>query len=72
MLTIITVLIVAGAINPWIFLPMVPMIIIFWYLKNYFLATSRDVKRLEGSSWYCDVVVIYLSIKRINIFTNYC
>ncbi|XP_077987994.1 ATP-binding cassette sub-family C member 4-like isoform X1 [Glandiceps talaboti] len=40
--------IVASVINPWLFIPTVPLVILFMYLRKYYLATSRDIKRLEG------------------------
>ncbi|XP_057563694.1 ATP-binding cassette sub-family C member 4-like isoform X2 [Hippopotamus amphibius kiboko] len=35
------------AVIPWIVIPLVPLGIIFFFLRRYFLETSRDVKRLE-------------------------
>eukprot|EP00058_Branchiostoma_floridae_P022515 XP_002608005.1 hypothetical protein BRAFLDRAFT_74957 [Branchiostoma floridae] len=44
------VVIIVGVVNPWVFIPVVPLLLIFLYLRQYFLATSRDVKRLEATS----------------------
>uniref|UniRef100_A0A8C0SL40 ATP binding cassette subfamily C member 4 n=1 Tax=Canis lupus familiaris TaxID=9615 RepID=A0A8C0SL40_CANLF len=41
---------VAVAVIPWIAIPLLPLAIIFFILRRYFLATSRDVKRLESTS----------------------
>ncbi|KAB0353834.1 hypothetical protein FD755_023472 [Muntiacus reevesi] len=35
------------AVIPWIAIPVIPLGIIFFVLRRYFLETSRDVKRLE-------------------------
>lgn len=42
------------AVIPWIAIPLVPLGIIFFVLRSYFLETSRDVKRLESTSEYRD------------------
>ncbi|KAB1267579.1 Multidrug resistance-associated protein 4 [Camelus dromedarius] len=49
-LQVIGVVSVAVAVIPWIAIPLVPLGIIFFVLRRYFLATSRDVKRLESTS----------------------
>ena len=41
---------VAGIVNPWVFIPTVPLIVVFLWVRHYYLATSRDIKRLEGTS----------------------
>ena len=46
----IGVVAVAAAVMPWILIPVVPLLIIFLFLRRYFLQTSRDVKRLESTS----------------------
>uniref|UniRef100_A0A8C8ZXR7 Multidrug resistance-associated protein 4 n=1 Tax=Prolemur simus TaxID=1328070 RepID=A0A8C8ZXR7_PROSS len=49
-LQVIVVVAVAVAVIPWIAIPLVPLGIIFIYLRRYFLETSRDVKRLESTT----------------------
>uniref|UniRef100_A0A8C7FHF8 Multidrug resistance-associated protein 4 n=1 Tax=Oncorhynchus kisutch TaxID=8019 RepID=A0A8C7FHF8_ONCKI len=46
----IGVVAVAAAVMPWILIPVVPLLIIFLFLRRYFLQTSRDVKRLESTT----------------------
>uniref|UniRef100_A0A8C7QZJ1 Multidrug resistance-associated protein 4 n=1 Tax=Oncorhynchus mykiss TaxID=8022 RepID=A0A8C7QZJ1_ONCMY len=46
----IGVVVVAAAVMPWILIPVVPLLIIFLFLRRYFLQTSRDVKRLESTT----------------------
>lgn len=41
---------VAAVIIPWILIPVVPLLIVFLFLRAYFLKTSRDIKRLESTS----------------------
>uniref|UniRef100_A0A674EZA3 Multidrug resistance-associated protein 4 n=1 Tax=Salmo trutta TaxID=8032 RepID=A0A674EZA3_SALTR len=46
----IGVVAVAASVMPWILIPVVPLLIIFLFLRRYFLQTSRDVKRLESTT----------------------
>ncbi|CAG9768550.1 unnamed protein product [Ceutorhynchus assimilis] len=41
---------VIGSLNPWMFLPTVIIFVIFYLLRIIYLRTSRDVKRLEGTT----------------------
>uniref|UniRef100_A0A8C8IYI0 Multidrug resistance-associated protein 4 n=1 Tax=Oncorhynchus tshawytscha TaxID=74940 RepID=A0A8C8IYI0_ONCTS len=49
-LQIIGVVAVAASVIPWILIPLVPLVIVFLFLRRYFLQTSRDVKRLESTT----------------------
>lgn len=49
-LQVVGVVGVAVAVIPWITIPLIPLGIIFFVLRQYFLETSRDVKRLESTS----------------------
>ncbi|XP_069323195.1 ATP-binding cassette sub-family C member 4 isoform X2 [Eulemur rufifrons] len=49
-LQVTVVIAVAVSVIPWIAIPLVPLGIIFIYLRRYFLETSRDVKRLEATT----------------------
>ncbi|KAL1021945.1 hypothetical protein UPYG_G00020230 [Umbra pygmaea] len=49
-LEIIGVIAVAASVIPWILIPLLPLLIIFLFLRRYFLQTSRDVKRLESTT----------------------
>ena len=53
-LLVIGVVGVMVAAIPWIAIPVIPLGIIFFVLRWYFLRTSRDVKRLECTSEYRD------------------
>ncbi|XP_031814417.1 multidrug resistance-associated protein 4 [Sarcophilus harrisii] len=50
LLQVIGVVAVAIAVIPWIAIPLIPLAIIFIFLRRYFLETSRDVKRLESTT----------------------
>lgn len=58
-LQVIGVIAVAAVIIPWILIPVVPLLVVFLFLRCYFLQTSRDIKRLESTSnflfIFCDV-----------------
>ncbi|XP_072240755.1 ATP-binding cassette sub-family C member 4-like [Leuresthes tenuis] len=49
-LQILGVIAVAASVIPWILIPVVPLLIVFLFLRRYFLRTSRDVKRLESTT----------------------
>ncbi|XP_036396882.1 multidrug resistance-associated protein 4 [Megalops cyprinoides] len=49
-LQIMGVIAVATSVIPWILIPVVPLLIIFLFLRRYFLQTSRDIKRLESTT----------------------
>uniref|UniRef100_A0A4X2MBL1 Multidrug resistance-associated protein 4 n=1 Tax=Vombatus ursinus TaxID=29139 RepID=A0A4X2MBL1_VOMUR len=49
-LQIICVVAVAIAVIPWIVIPLIPLFVVFIFLRRYFLETSRDVKRLESTT----------------------
>ncbi|KAM9674349.1 ATP-binding cassette sub-family C member 4-like isoform 2-T3 [Dama dama] len=46
-LLVVSVVGVMVATIPWIAIPVIPLGIIFFFLRRYYLETSRDVKRLE-------------------------
>ncbi|XP_076435453.1 ATP-binding cassette sub-family C member 4-like isoform X2 [Babylonia areolata] len=48
-LMIVGIVLVAGIVNPWVFIPTTPLILLFFYIRHYYLSTSRSVKRLEGT-----------------------
>ncbi|KAK7882506.1 hypothetical protein WMY93_028680 [Mugilogobius chulae] len=50
LLQVVGVIAVAGAIIPWILLPVLPLLAVFLFLRQYFLQTSRDIKRLESTT----------------------
>ncbi|XP_040888393.1 ATP-binding cassette sub-family C member 4-like [Toxotes jaculatrix] len=41
---------VAASVIPLILIPVVPLFLIFLYLRRFYLSTSRDVKRLESTT----------------------
>ena len=41
-------IVLPSILNPWIILPAIPLLIIFFLFGRYYLATSRDLRRLEG------------------------
>ncbi|CAL8289846.1 unnamed protein product [Lota lota] len=49
-LQMIGVIVVAASVVPWILILIVPLLLVFVFLRRYFLQTSRDIKRLEGTT----------------------
>ncbi|XP_019616414.1 PREDICTED: multidrug resistance-associated protein 4-like [Branchiostoma belcheri] len=49
-LSIVGTIILVGIINPWVFIPTLPLLLFFLYIRKYYLSTSRDIKRLEGTT----------------------
>ncbi|KAI8514342.1 Multidrug resistance-associated protein 4 [Branchiostoma belcheri] len=47
---VVTIIVMTGIINPWVFIPTIPLLILFIYIRKYYLNTSRDIKRLEGTT----------------------
>ncbi|GJQ84115.1 hypothetical protein Trydic_g12088 [Trypoxylus dichotomus] len=47
-LTLLGIIIVVAVVNPWLLLPTCIVGFIFYLLRNFYLATGRSVKRLEG------------------------
>jgi ATP-binding cassette, subfamily C (CFTR/MRP), member 4 len=39
-----------AVVNPWVFIPVLPMLFVFVRLRRYFLATSRAVKRHDAQA----------------------
>jgi ATP-binding cassette subfamily C (CFTR/MRP) protein 4 len=49
-LTAIGILFLVGLVNPWLLLPILFLSVIFVNLRQFYLKTARDVKRLEATS----------------------
>uniref|UniRef100_A0A667ZNZ1 Cystic fibrosis transmembrane conductance regulator n=1 Tax=Myripristis murdjan TaxID=586833 RepID=A0A667ZNZ1_9TELE len=47
---ILGVIAVAASVIPWILIPVLPLLILFLFVRRYFLQTSRDIKRLEATT----------------------
>lgn len=55
-LSLLGIIVVVAIANVWLLIPTVVIGIIFYYLRVFYLATSRSVKRLEGISKYLGLV----------------
>ncbi|XP_041637493.1 multidrug resistance-associated protein 4 [Cheilinus undulatus] len=49
-LQILGVIAVSVSVIPWILLPVLPLLLVFLFLRRYFLRTSRNIKRLESTT----------------------
>lgn len=57
-LQLLGIIVVVSIVNPWLLLSTAAAGVIFYFLRIFYLATSRSVKRLEGVSEYYYVHVI--------------
>ncbi|XP_018360600.1 PREDICTED: probable multidrug resistance-associated protein lethal(2)03659, partial [Trachymyrmex cornetzi] len=51
-IALLGIIIVVATANVWLLIPTVLIGIVFYYMRIFYLATSRSVKRLEGVSEY--------------------
>lgn len=43
-------IVLIGTINPWVLLVLVPSIPVFWWIRRYYINSSRQLKRLESTT----------------------
>jgi ATP-binding cassette subfamily C (CFTR/MRP) protein 4 len=55
------VIVVIAVVNYWMVIPTVVMLILFYMLRIYYIATSRSIKRLEGIS----KLMFYISLASV-------
>ena len=41
-------IIFAAVLNYWVLIPLIPLIILFYFARRFYLVTAREVKRLEA------------------------
>ncbi|XP_069104134.1 ATP-binding cassette sub-family C member 4-like isoform X2 [Argopecten irradians] len=49
-LLILGIVLVVCIVNPWVFIPLFPLCIVFYITRTYHIRTSRHIKRLEGTT----------------------
>lgn len=50
MFVVVGILALVASNNPVTFAVVIPIVVVFWYLRSYYMKTSREVKRIEGIS----------------------
>lgn len=50
LITFIGIVCVILLINPIVFVPAIPLLFVFFFIRFFYLFSSRDVKRLEATS----------------------
>ena len=48
MMRFLSIMVVAAVANYFVIIAVVPIIIVFWLLRMYYLKPARDIKRLEA------------------------
>lgn len=49
-LFLVGIVVVVGVVNPYLLIPTAVIGIIFYYLRKFFLLSSRNIKRMEATS----------------------
>ncbi|KAJ8965822.1 hypothetical protein NQ314_003889 [Rhamnusium bicolor] len=49
-LNVVSITVIVGIINPWMLIPTGFMLAIFYWMKLFFLASSRNIKRIEATT----------------------
>nr|AKC42147.1 ABCC4 [Petromyzon marinus] len=49
-LQIVGAMSVAVGVVPWVMIPVVPLLVVFFLLRRYYLLTARNIKRLEATA----------------------
>ncbi|PFX19388.1 Multidrug resistance-associated protein 4 [Stylophora pistillata] len=58
---VVGILALVASNNPITFAVVIPIVLVFWYLRSYYMNTSREVKRIEGITLSAGVVGLTLS-----------
>jgi ATP-binding cassette subfamily C (CFTR/MRP) protein 4 len=48
-MTILGALVVPSIVNPYVLIPLVPLLIVFYLVQRYFVRTGRQLKRLDNT-----------------------
>jgi len=46
------IMIMEAILNKWMLIPIVILVVLFFFMTKFYLKTAQDVKRLEGVSKY--------------------
>lgn len=69
-LTLIGIIVVVGIVNPILLIPTALCSVIFYYLRIFYIATGRNVKRLEGVSKYLVIMSLVRKERQILLICN--
>lgn len=68
MLNFIGIIAVIAYLNFWLLLPTFLLAIIFVILRRFYLASARDIKRLEGISKWSEIVWVTKKMDEIVVY----
>lgn len=49
-MNLVGILIIVGIVNYWLIIPTVVMLIVFYWMRNYYIWPARSLKRIEAIS----------------------
>jgi ABC-type multidrug transport system fused ATPase/permease subunit len=76
-LALLGIIIVVAIVSPWLMIPTVIAGVVFYFLRIFYIRTSRNVKRLEGISKYIlncvhQKLIFFFRSKKSRFFTFEC
>ena len=54
--------IASGIVNPFVLLLILPMGVLFYFMRKYYLNSSRALKRLEATGKLTNIIIISSSL----------
>jgi hypothetical protein len=60
-------IVLAIMLNYWIGIVLLPLLLLLVYIRNYFLATSTEIKRIDGISIFHS----FINSKIVQVKSNY-
>lgn len=64
-LTVIGIVALVALANAWLILPIIVIIVIIFKLRNFFLKTAQNIKRLEATSNYLRAKFLYFYTSKL-------
>lgn len=59
---IVGMLVVVGIVNPYLIIPTIILVIVLCKIRNVYMTTTRNIKRLEGVSEYFKLLYLHKNV----------